>query len=205
MAEARITCRKEARKSDDALGPVTKRPTALRRPNTPVVLCVDDDPEVLKALRRSLRDGRFEVNTARGCEEAFDWLAELVVNLVVTDERMPGMLGADLLREVRKRSPRTARAFLSGFCSSEVIREGLEAGADTFLYNPWDDVVLRETIDRILKRALKGPRLHRKICPRQALLIEAGKERLPPRSSRGPLGPSGKVRMGRRRCFSEIR
>lgn len=118
----------------------------------PIVLCVDDEVETLSALRRCLRNEPYEVITARSAAEALGWIREVVVDLILTDQRMPGAPGTNLLREVRKRSPRTARAILTGYPQARLIQEGLEAGADTFLYKPWDDESLRATIRRILKK-----------------------------------------------------
>ena len=118
----------------------------------PIVLCVDDEVETLSALRRCLRNEPYELITARSAAEALGWLREVPVDLVLTDQRMPGAPGTNLLREIRERSPRTARAILTGYPQARLIQQGLEAGADTFLYKPWDDESLRVTIRRILKR-----------------------------------------------------
>jgi len=118
-----------------------------------VVLCVDDEAEVLAALRRCLRNEPYEVVTVLGAREALARLGQGPVDLVIADQRMPGMMGTDLLHEVRCRSPRTARAILTGYATPSTIRKGFESGADTFLYKPWDDEVLRTTIRRILRPA----------------------------------------------------
>jgi DNA-binding NtrC family response regulator len=117
---------------------------------SPIVLCVDDDPGVLNALRRSLRDERVDVITAGSSDEALGWLEEMSVALVIADYRMPGMTGSQLLVEVRKRSPRTARALLTGDRTPSVVRQGLEAGADIFFFKPWDERYLVDTVRRIL-------------------------------------------------------
>jgi DNA-binding NtrC family response regulator len=118
----------------------------------PVVLCVDDEPAILNAVRRSLKDEPYEVITASSPEEALGWLAEVQVDLVITDQRMPRMTGTELLHEVRKRSPKTARALLTAFRTPSTICRGLESGTDTFLSKPWDDGVLIETIRRMLEK-----------------------------------------------------
>jgi DNA-binding response OmpR family regulator len=119
-----------------------------RRTLHPVILCVDDEPQVLSALRRSLSTEPYEVLTAQGAEEALCWFEELPIDLVLTDQLMPGTKGTELLREVRKRSPRTARAILTAHLG--MTKEGLEAGAATVLYKPWNDEVLRRTVRRVL-------------------------------------------------------
>jgi two-component system response regulator HupR/HoxA len=116
----------------------------------PVVLCVDDDPGVLNALRRSLSRERCDVITAGGPDEALAWLNEVPVHLVIADQRMPDMTGTELLNQVRKRSPQTARALLTGHRTPSVVRLGLEAGADAFFFKPWDERYLIDTVRRIL-------------------------------------------------------
>jgi DNA-binding response OmpR family regulator len=118
----------------------------------PVVLCVDDDPGILNAVRRSLRDEPWDVITAFSPEEALGWLGAIPIHLVISDQRMPGMTGTQLLEVVRQRFPGTARLFLSGFPTPEAIRRGLEAGGAGVLSKPWNDEVFRSTIRRLLRR-----------------------------------------------------
>lgn len=117
-----------------------------------VVLCVDDDPETLQALSRCLRNEPYLLITAGAPAEALAVLGEVPVDLVIADQRMPEMSGTELLREARQRSPRTARAILTGYDTPSTICKGLESGAETFLRKPWNDVALRSTILRILDR-----------------------------------------------------
>jgi len=128
------------------------KPTRGTRGQGPVVLCVDDEAEVLAAVRRCLRNEPYEVITVLGPEEALARLGEGPVDLVITDQRMPGMSGTELLHEVRERSPRTARAILTGYETPSTIRKGFESGADAFLYKPWDDDAFRATIRRMLEK-----------------------------------------------------
>src|SRR5262245_26669918 len=69
------------------------------------VLCVDDEPQVLSALQRTLRHEPYEVVTAADPELALDCLDRLPVEVVIADERMPRMNGSDLLEEVHRRWP----------------------------------------------------------------------------------------------------
>lgn len=131
---------------------VLEKARAAQRTQDPIILLVDDEPAVLGAMRRSLRNEPYEVITAGSCEEALGWLEELPVDLVITDQRMPGMSGTELLEVVRTRFPKTRRAILTGYPTPSTVRRGLEAGSDSFLYKPWDDRILLETIRRILAR-----------------------------------------------------
>lgn len=121
-----------------------------RRTAEPVVLLVDDEPGVLHAVRRALRNEPVEVLTAASSDEALGWLDELPIDLIIADQRMPGMSGIELLHEVRRRFPRTARAMLTGYRTPSTIRKGLDSGAETFLYKPWNDQVLVDIVRQLL-------------------------------------------------------
>lgn len=122
------------------------------RSRDPVLLFVDDEPEILSALRRCFRQEPYVVYTAGGALEGIQWLELTSVDLVIADERMPGMAGTDFLREAKDVSPRTRRGLLTGFPSDTLVRRGLEVGAVLFLYKPWEDRSLRETVRGIFQR-----------------------------------------------------
>jgi len=129
---------------------------AERRNSTPVILIVDDDPGVRRALRRCLRGERYELITAESGDQALERIADGPVDLVIADQRMPGMWGTDLLQEIRERSPRTPCAILTAFHTLSVIRDGIDAGAATILFKPWKDGKLRSTVRRLLGGAPGG-------------------------------------------------
>jgi CheY-like chemotaxis protein len=112
----------------------------------PVVLLVDDDVNVLSALRRGLRREPIRVETAGNAREALDRLAGEAVDLVISDQKMPGMKGIELLKTIRTRWPTTQRILLSGW-TSEISEDQLDA-AELFcvLAKPWDDAALRRSI-----------------------------------------------------------
>lgn len=103
----------------------------------PTVLVVDDEPRSLETLRRTLEE-TFTVLTAGGAEEAFAQLEREFVQIVLCDQRMPGMSGVELLKEVRHRWPDTVRIILSGYTDAEDIIAGInEAGIWQYLLKPW--------------------------------------------------------------------
>jgi DNA-binding response OmpR family regulator len=107
---------------------------------------VDDEPEVLSALRRALRHEPYEVLCAQDGLEALDLLDRFPINVVVTDEWMPGMSGSELLAEVRKRWPFLGRIILTGYPGPTLFIRSLEEGGDLLMSKPWDEVKLRRTI-----------------------------------------------------------
>ncbi|HLY73367.1 MAG TPA: response regulator [Planctomycetota bacterium] len=115
------------------------------------VLFVDDEPEVLAALRRVFHGEPYDVVTANDGATALDYLDRYPVRVVMADERMPGMSGSELLGEVRRRWPRIGRVILTGHPGCDVMIRGLEEAVDFLLYKPWDDQALKRTILRLVE------------------------------------------------------
>lgn len=115
------------------------------------VLFVDDDPNVLQGLQRMLRPFRheWEMRFANGAQEALLAMSQAPVDVLVTDMRMPGMDGAELLAEVVQRYPQTIRIALSGQTDKELALR-ITCKAHQFLAKPCDATVLRGTIVRAL-------------------------------------------------------
>jgi putative nucleotidyltransferase with HDIG domain len=127
------------------------------------VLFVDDDPAVLDGLRRGLRASRGtrRMTFLPSGEAALDLLATEPVDILVTDMMMPGLDGADLLREVRSRSPQTVRIVLSGYANV----------AHMFLSKPCAMPALTSALDTAcgLSSRLSRPELRRLLGGLEAL------------------------------------
>lgn len=124
----------------------------------PRVLFVDDEPELLASLRLGLRR-RFQVGLAGSGTEALDACdqaakAGVPFEAVVSDMRMPGMSGAELLRELRRRYPDVPRLLLSGQADVDsAIAAVNEAKIFRFLTKPCPPETLAEAIDDALEQA----------------------------------------------------
>jgi response regulator RpfG family c-di-GMP phosphodiesterase len=116
----------------------------------PVVLLVDDEAHILSALRRTLRKEPYDVVAATSPAEALATLAQRAVAVVVSDQKMPGGSGIELLREVAARHPRTRRVLLTGWPEEVPARERAAAHLDAILLKPWDEAELKATIARCL-------------------------------------------------------
>jgi DNA-binding NtrC family response regulator len=96
--------------------------------NIAVVLLVDDEPNVTEALKRSLRREPFEFLSATSGKAALDLMAAHPVDVVISDEQMPGMPGSELLSIVRRHYPRTIRMILSGQASLDAAVRAINEG-----------------------------------------------------------------------------
>lgn len=111
------------------------------------LLLVDDEPNVLFALRRSLRREGYVTWQAANGEEALQVLEHHPIDVVVSDQRMPLMTGAELLSQVGERWPHTVRLMLSGYNEGQAQIDNLFQGAAwKFMFKPWDDEVLRSNL-----------------------------------------------------------
>lgn len=111
------------------------------------ILIVDDEPNVIASLKRALMDDPYEVHTAPGGAEGLGILGTHPVKVVISDERMPGMSGAEFLCSVKDRYPETVRMMLTGHASIESAMRAVNAGEIyRFFTKPWDDTELRLAI-----------------------------------------------------------
>jgi thioredoxin reductase (NADPH) len=113
----------------------------------PVILLVDDDPQVLAALRRDMRSrygAEYRVLGAHSGEAALDAIKELksrgdTLAMVISDQRMPSMLGVDVLRGLREIYPLARRVLLTAYSDIKAaVRAINEAHLDHYLEKPWD-------------------------------------------------------------------
>lgn len=118
-----------------------------RRERQRTLLLVDDEEGILSALKRLFRRDGYRVLTACSGARGLEVLAEHPVDVIVSDQRMPGMAGVDFLRRAKELYPRTVRMTLSGYTDLQSIIDAVNEGAVyKFLTKPWDDDRLREHV-----------------------------------------------------------
>ena len=118
----------------------------------PVILVVDDEARILTALRRVLRREPYEILTAETPAEALRLLDSHRVDLVVSDHKMPGMSGLELLAQAARKQPDAGRVLITGW-TEEVPEGDLAAiGVRPLLPTPWDDAELKTTLRDALAR-----------------------------------------------------
>lgn len=125
--------------TDEGLAPGAPSPWTL--------LCVDDEPNILSALKRSLRTEQWRVLTAASGTEALEVMGREGVDLVISDMRMPGMDGAQLLEQVGQRWPASIRILLTGHADMNATVAAINRGRIfRYLNKPWNDDELRATV-----------------------------------------------------------
>src|SRR5438094_2097404 len=134
----------------------------------PRVLIVDDDPALLEALPHTLRlrMAGVAVDTADSAAAALDQIAVQDYDAIVTDIKMPGMDGLELLAEIRTRRPDTPTLMITGHGEHDLVVEALRGGAYDFIQKPID----REYLVTVLRRAIEVRELSRRMKQQQLAL-----------------------------------
>ncbi len=103
-----------------------------------LVLCVDDEPGILRSLQWLLQK-EFDVMTALSGQQGLALVMQNSFDVVISDQRMPGMTGSEFLREVRKSSPRALRILLTGYSDLQAILRSVNEGeVFRFINKPWN-------------------------------------------------------------------
>ena len=118
------------------------------------ILVVDDEPVIRSLCRAALTD--YEILEAGGGDEALELLSRESIDLVLTDFKLPGLSGVELLEEIKKRYPTQAVVIMTGYDDKDVILQALKGGANDFISKPIELLHLRTTIAAVLeKKALR--------------------------------------------------
>ena len=111
------------------------------------LLLVDDEPGILNALKRLLRREGYRILCAESGAQGLELLATHVVQVIVSDQRMPAMTGTEFLSRVKDLYPDTVRLVLSGYSELNTLTDAINKGAIyRFLSKPWDDEKLKQEV-----------------------------------------------------------
>lgn len=119
--------------------------------NTRTVLVADDDESLRRITQLQLQEAGYHVITASGGAEALELLAAEEPALLVTDLKMPGMSGMDLLKKVRQFSPQTMVLMITAFGTVETAVEAMKAGAYDYITKPIDCEELLLAVGRAME------------------------------------------------------
>jgi two-component system KDP operon response regulator KdpE len=123
--------------------------------NRPLVLVVDDQPEITRLVSISLEAEGFRVIAANDGPEALAQLADSNPDVLLLDLSMPGMTGVEVLREVREHHP-VPVILLSARYSPASVSEGLDLGADDYVTKPFHPAELGARVRAVIRRARRG-------------------------------------------------
>ncbi|MBY0572504.1 MAG: response regulator, partial [Undibacterium sp.] len=119
----------------------------------PTLLFVDDEPNILMALRRLFRAKGYRILTAESGALGLEILSKEHVDLIVSDMRMPVMDGARFLEQVRQKWPHTIRLLLTGYSDIQSILDAINRGEIyRYITKPWDDNDIALVIQHALER-----------------------------------------------------
>lgn len=121
----------------------------------PIVLLVDDEENILKSLRRTLRRSEVDIVTATSGRDALYIMENTEVDLIISDMRMPEMSGAEFLAEAARLYPNTIRILLTGYADLESTIAAVNEGRiSRYLNKPWNDDEIRQVVEENLRSKL---------------------------------------------------
>lgn len=120
----------------------------------PTLLCVDDEANILSALKRLFRPQGYNILTATSAKEGLTLLEKEHVDLVISDMRMPEMNGAQFLEQVKSRWPNSVRLLLTGYAEMSATVDAInKGGIYRYISKPWEDtemlILVREALERL--------------------------------------------------------
>jgi two-component system repressor protein LuxO len=115
------------------------------------ILFVDDEPEILTALKRSLRGTDITVHTAGSGEKGLQVMEQQDIDIVVSDKNMPGMSGNEFLHQVAQQWPETVRIMLTAYTELDDVISAINSGKIWgYMKKPWDNEELKLTIQQAI-------------------------------------------------------
>ncbi len=119
----------------------------------PKLLLVDDEERILRSLAMLFRV-QYDLRTTTDAHEALRIVRQEQIHAIVSDQKMPIMRGADLLRQVKEISPNTMRLLLTGYSELDAVVDSVNEGEIfRFLAKPWDAQDLKSTVAQAVEIA----------------------------------------------------
>jgi DNA-binding response OmpR family regulator len=122
-------------------------------PENAHILVVDDEGAIRYSISKTLQRVGYQVSAAASGEEALDMLGNQMFDVVLTDIRMPGLTGVELLAKIKERAPDSIVILMTGYASLGTAVESLRLGAHDYLIKPSSSQDIRQSVSRGLERA----------------------------------------------------
>ena len=127
-----------------------RRVTADVAKQRPTLLIVDDEAQILSALERSLRREDYEIVAVESAAAALRILGERCVDAILSDQKMPGMSGVQLLARAAEMRPDIVRMLITGWVNEIPLERLEEVGICALVTKPWDDAKLKATLRAVM-------------------------------------------------------
>jgi two-component system response regulator HydG len=128
------------------------------------ILVVDDSPETVELIRRNLETKGYQLYSAGNVQSAVKLLNALNIDLVITDLKMPGENGMELVRHVVENCKGIGTLVITGFPSIQGAVESTKIGAEEYLVKPFTDEELFKSVERVLAKTSR----HKKDAPKNS-------------------------------------
>jgi DNA-binding NtrC family response regulator len=112
------------------------------------IMVLDDEPIVCKRLKPALEKQGFEVDAFTQSSEAMEQIQEVTYDIIITDLKMKGVDGMQLLSEAKRRSPDTEVIVITGFATMETAKESFHKGVFDFIAKPFKLSEIQEVVSR---------------------------------------------------------
>jgi DNA-binding NtrC family response regulator len=123
-----------------------------RSPRKKTILAVDDAPDTLEVLQRNLTSRGYRVFVAPAAEEAIKVLHSTAIDLVITDLKMPGVSGLELVRHVRENFQDSEVMMITGYATIQGAVEAVKTGAEEYLTKPFTEEELFSAVERAFEK-----------------------------------------------------
>jgi diguanylate cyclase (GGDEF)-like protein/PAS domain S-box-containing protein len=144
------------------------------------ILLVDDEENILVALKHLLQADGYTILTATSAAQGFELLAKHRVEVIIADQRMPDMSGIEFLRRAKSLHPESVRMVLSGYTDILTMTEAINEGAIyKLLTKPWDEATLRSNVEDAFRShtvAEENRQLHHEVTAANQALMELNDE-----------------------------
>ncbi|MEW6579496.1 MAG: response regulator transcription factor [Chloroflexota bacterium] len=125
----------------------------MENPQEAHILVVDDEGAIRYSISKTLQRLGYQVHTAETGEEALEMMQRQEYDVVLTDIRMPGLSGVELLARIKEQAPDAVVILLTGYASLETAIESLRLGAHDYLVKPSSSQDIRNSVAEGLERA----------------------------------------------------